>query len=265
MTKASNNYERLVRELHEALFKADGVENILVLHDVKISGKSGASHQIDVYWEFKLAGVMYKTCIECKHWNSTVKKSHVASFSTVIDDIGNVTGIFATTVDFQRGARLLAKYKGIRLILVNYLLKEINLNMKFRIPETHIVDLEFDRKHAKTLLAEKGMDSFEFKLNLTGFEVLYDLDGNKKCLLRDLFNVLKNNQGDNRLELIDTYFKTEIGNIRLNAILYRTSYGQIETNDLITINDISKAIMEDIFENTACYLNDDGSVTDIET
>lgn len=265
MTSESNNYELLVKELHEALFKADGVENISVLNNVRIRGKSGASHQIDVYWEFKIAGVMYKTCIECKHWNSSVKKSHVASFSTVIEDIGNVTGIFATTVGYQKGAKLLGKDKGIRLILVNYLLKEINLNLKFKVPETQIVDLEFDRKHAKCLLAEKGMLSFEGKLNLTGFEELYDTDGNRKCLLIDLFNGLNSKKGDNRLELIDTYFKTEIGNIRLNAILYRTSYRQIETYNLIPVNDISKAIMEDIFENTACYLNDDGSVTYIET
>lgn len=70
----STPYELLVQELHQALLNNDGVENINVRHNVKIKGRSGATHQIDVYWEFKLAGVTYKTCIECKHYNTSVKK-----------------------------------------------------------------------------------------------------------------------------------------------------------------------------------------------
>jgi hypothetical protein len=74
MTHASLEYEKLVKDLHEALLHADGVQTIDVRHNVKIKGKSGATHQIDVYWEFKLAGVTYKTCIECKHYGTKIKK-----------------------------------------------------------------------------------------------------------------------------------------------------------------------------------------------
>ena len=53
-------YEHFVQAIYETLLKADGVESIAVRHDVKLPGKSGCDHQIDVYWEFKVAGRLTK-------------------------------------------------------------------------------------------------------------------------------------------------------------------------------------------------------------
>ncbi len=138
MTTLSTKYEILTKELHEALLRSDGVESIKVLHNVKIKGKSGATHQIDVYWEFILAGVKYKTCIECKHLDHPVRKSHIATFATILEDIGNTTGIFATTTGFQKGAIQLANQRGIRLILVNALIKSINITYMFSRTDTPV-------------------------------------------------------------------------------------------------------------------------------
>lgn len=129
--KLDTEYELLVREFHQSLLKAEGVEHIDVRHNVKIVGKSGASHQIDVYWKFSYAGVVYQTCIECRHYNSRVKKSHIAAFAEILRDIGPSTGIFATTIGYQSGAIALANHNNIRLLTINHLTNRLILTIRF--------------------------------------------------------------------------------------------------------------------------------------
>ena len=109
----NNEYEQLVAQIYQGMLEYDGFENLRVEHDVTITGKSVATHQIDVYWEFKAAGTTYKTCVECKNYSSAVKKLHVAAFAETLRDIGNANGIIATTSSFQRGAKLLAEQNNI--------------------------------------------------------------------------------------------------------------------------------------------------------
>ncbi|MDD5203858.1 MAG: restriction endonuclease [Desulfobacterales bacterium] len=261
MTRESDSYERLVQELHEALLHSEGVENIAVCQNIKIQGRSRAAHQIDVYWEFRLAGVTYKTCIECKHFKKLVKKSHVAAFATVLDDIGNATGIFATTAGFQKGARLLAKEKGIRLILVNYILKTIHIASQFRMPLVTVTRLDFDRSHARQLLQAKGMQSYAFDtVGITGREVIVDSEGHPKCEFRKLFPSTDTGALTRAIEFEDAYLPTEIGNLRLRSAEYRVSVREFETEDLVTVDDVAKAIVEDVLENSALYLSDDGRI-----
>jgi len=267
MTKVSDDYELLVKELHEALLRNDGVENIKVLHNVKIRGKSKALHQIDVYWEFKLAGVTYKTCIECKFLKNAVKKSNVAAFSATLDDIGNATGIFATSSYFQSGAKLFAKEKGIRLVLVNYLFKTINIKGKFIIPDLFITGMEFDKEHAREVLKTKGLTNYKYSTTVSGEDFVYDVNviGQEKKQIKDILNPLMGKSGEGLVELEDTYYRTEIGNVKISSISYRVTHAEMDHEQTITVNDVSNAILEDVLDNTSCYLNDDGSITEIET
>ncbi|ABB32714.1 hypothetical protein Gmet_2490 [Geobacter metallireducens GS-15] len=260
MTKESEGYERLVKDVHDALLKNDGVENITVLQNVKLRGKSGASHQIDVYWEFRLAGVTYKTCIECKQFKESVKKSHVAAFASILEDIGNATGIFATTEGFQNGAKLLAKEKGIRLILVNYILKTIHLTGHFKIPQISVTNLTFDTDHAKQLLRERGLQVYSLQTHdISGRELIFDSQGTPKCKFRDLFTLLPTGSSQ-EIEPEDAYFPTEIGNLKIKSAEYTVAVHEHQTEDIITVDDVARAIMEDVFENNSLYLREDGSI-----
>jgi len=40
------------------------LKTIVVRHDVRLKGRSGQEYQIDVYWEYKIAGVTHKVAIE---------------------------------------------------------------------------------------------------------------------------------------------------------------------------------------------------------
>lgn len=260
----STGYEKLVKELHEALLKCDGVEHVAVMHDVKIKGKSGASHQIDMYWEFQLAGVTYKTCIECKHYNSKVKKAHVAAFATTLDDIGNATGIFATTHGFQAGAQILAKERDIRLILVNHLLKTVCIRSTIRIPETCITRVEHDEEQARACLRQRGLEHYSHELDWHPNTCFYDSEGTPQLMLHELMKDAKKEPGSWVLEPEGLYERTGIGLIRLKSISYEVTVNSLSSEDELVVNDVSKAIMEDVLTNISCYLNDDGSVVQVE-
>lgn len=113
---ASTDYEVLIRNIHDALIRADGYQTIAVQHDVRVPGRSGQAHQIDVFWRFDVAGVEHRTAIECKRYMRPVSIDVVRSFSAVIEDIGNTCGVIVTTVGFQSGAQKFAASKGIRLL-----------------------------------------------------------------------------------------------------------------------------------------------------
>ena len=63
-------FEKLTQEIYQAFCDFDtsekGFKKLQVLHNVKIKGKSGTTHQIDVFWKFSLAGVDYCTLVEAK-------------------------------------------------------------------------------------------------------------------------------------------------------------------------------------------------------
>ncbi len=114
----SRDYEILTKNIHETLMRAEGHNTVSVDHDVKVPGRSGHHHQIDVFWKFKVAGVEYRTAVECKHHSRPVSIEIVKGFAALLDDIGNISGIIVTTVGFQKGAQSFAESRGVRLLTI---------------------------------------------------------------------------------------------------------------------------------------------------
>lgn len=115
MANENTEYEKLTQEIYQAICNAEGVKNISVQHNVKVPGKSGCNHQIDVYWEFEIMGVTHRVAIECKNYSSEVSVGKVRDFFGVLHDISNVNGIFVTKVGYQSGAVKFANHYGINL------------------------------------------------------------------------------------------------------------------------------------------------------
>jgi hypothetical protein len=63
------DYELLTQAVYQAILSKDGHQNIEVEHDVELKGRSAATHQVDVYWRFKQAGVEHKVLVECKNYS----------------------------------------------------------------------------------------------------------------------------------------------------------------------------------------------------
>lgn len=111
----SIEYELFTREIYQQLVDADTVKATKVQHDVKLEGKSGQKHQIDVYWEYEIAGITHKVAIECKNYSKPIAISKVRDFYGVLSDLNNVAGIMVTKAGFQEGAKKFAKQYGISL------------------------------------------------------------------------------------------------------------------------------------------------------
>lgn len=128
------SYEELVQEVYQALLAGgsgkDNMTNMKVQHNVVLQGKSGTSHQIDVYWEFEIAGIKYATIVEVKDWKTPVKQEQLHSFKTVLDDIpGFPHGVYVSRGGFQSGAKAFAEYNGIKLMQITENEKEITLRI----------------------------------------------------------------------------------------------------------------------------------------
>lgn len=72
-------YERFVRDIIEALLRAQGLETVKVEHDVQIRGLS-RSHQVDVYWEYRLGGVLHRVIINCKRYDHPVTSARAPPY-----------------------------------------------------------------------------------------------------------------------------------------------------------------------------------------
>lgn len=109
-------YELFTQQVYQILLNVEWPgKNICVQHDVKLAGISGQEHQIDVYWEYELAGIKHKVAIECKNYNSPLAIGKIRDFYGVLADIKDVKGIIVAAKGFQKGAKDFAKAYGINL------------------------------------------------------------------------------------------------------------------------------------------------------
>jgi len=68
-----------------------------VKHNVKLVGRSGIEHQIDVYAEYKAPLHISKIIIECKSYDKPIDKDIVMKLIYEVQDLGVNRGILVTT------------------------------------------------------------------------------------------------------------------------------------------------------------------------
>ena len=114
-------YEKFTQEIYQELVNADVLKTTDVQHNVKLRGRSGQEHQIDVYWEYEIAGTKHKVAIECKNYNQAVPIGRVRDFFGALYDLVDVKGIMVTKVGYQKGAKEYSSYYGINLKELRFL------------------------------------------------------------------------------------------------------------------------------------------------
>jgi hypothetical protein len=108
-------YEILAQRIFQALHDQSQIKNIQVQQNVKLQGKT-LEHQIDVYWEYELGGVVYRAIVQAKDWGQAVTQNQLLAFKAILDDLpGQPRGIFVTRTGYQTGAQTFAKANGIIL------------------------------------------------------------------------------------------------------------------------------------------------------
>lgn len=83
------------------LFEKNGYR---VTHDIKMEGKSGTTHQIDVLAEYKAPLHTSTVIIETKSYQSNIDKDIIMKLIQIQQDLSADRAILATTSDFTTGA-----------------------------------------------------------------------------------------------------------------------------------------------------------------
>lgn len=98
-------------QLH-ALFEAHGYR---ALHNVRMTGRAGAEHQIDVYAELELPLQVVRVIVEAKAYDQPVDKDALLKLQQIVDDLGADRGVLATTSAFTSGALKMAEGRNVDL------------------------------------------------------------------------------------------------------------------------------------------------------
>jgi hypothetical protein len=245
MNSDPTEYELFVKELHQRIIEKQGYRDIQVQHNIKIEGKSGAKHQIDVYWRNHIAGVIQHYCVECKFWKSDVKKSDIASFISVLHDIGSARGIFVTTKGFQRGAQLLAEQNDIILVTANKIEKNYPAQLKIGMPSFENVEFSLkiadDEKYAK-FEKWKSLDHLEIIV----FNRMHENIGNLIGLVE---NLDFQNDGDYEFDLSGRYLYIIDEFIELNTVSLQFKNNFFEPLTLNGYSEVAEAVANYILTN----------------
>ena len=121
MKNTGESYENFVKSLHEALLHLEtlGIQkNIKIEMRKKITDNCGIDREFDLYWEYELGGITYKTVIECKDYNSAVSVEKIDALIGKIKDLPDLKPVFATKIGYQSGAQKKAEQNKIDLLIV---------------------------------------------------------------------------------------------------------------------------------------------------
>ena len=121
MAKMGSEYEQFVQKLQQALLDSESFaeqHNITVERNKKIIDNIGIEREFDLYWEYELAGITYKTIIECKDYSSRISIEKIDALIGKLHDLPDIKPVFATKIGYQSGAEIKARQNKIDLLIV---------------------------------------------------------------------------------------------------------------------------------------------------
>lgn len=115
------NYEGFVCKLQKAIIESDkliGQNNIIIERNKKLIDGNGIEREIDLYWEYSLGELVYKTAIECKDYNRKIGIEKIDALIGKMKDLPTIKPVFATKIGYQVGAIKKAEKNGVELLIV---------------------------------------------------------------------------------------------------------------------------------------------------
>lgn len=269
---ASTEYELFTREVYRQLSAYHHTCFTKVQHNIKLKGRSGCEHQIDVYWEYKKDGIEHRVAIECKNYNKRVSKDKVSAFHGILFDLDDVEGIMVSKQGFQKGAKQYAEHYGISL-------KELRSPNE---GETIIGNIDF-RLHVKktrTLFRVDEQWAEEHGINIPEYKRRMDMmsmDNNRRLdtvthiPLPFVDDAVRTAKGDYIISLgtirdsikdypyvlpfQDGYINTKPwGKIKILEVKFDHNAEDIQRNIAIDAVGFVKAILKDTFSNTTDFM-----------
>lgn len=116
--KAGESLESYTQYVYSRLLILSDYDEVIVSKNVAILGKSGATNEFDVFYQFTHLNIECKVAIECKDWKTPVSIKEVRDFASKIEDVGmgQFLGVMVSKNGYQEGAETYAKSKGITLL-----------------------------------------------------------------------------------------------------------------------------------------------------
>lgn len=257
-TNPGTEYEKLVREIYQTLLDATEPRTVKVEHDVKLRGRSGCEHQVDVYWEFGSGRETYKTVIECKHYAKELKVGIVRDFFGVLHDVGDVKGIIVTTRGYQSGAGKFADHYKIGLKLVRPpedadwegRLRKLVVEGAGYYPTNVRVWPELDERW----LAEMGISEEQVRTGIlaTGEHAILDASGRRITTLEEIIKAYplpRERRRDHRIlhPLDDAYVEhPELGPLKIRGLWIVYDVAETFARTTVSGDEIAKAILKDV-------------------
>ena len=260
-------YEKFTQEIYNEILKNLYVKNIEVRHNVKLMGKSGQKHQIDVYWEYQYDNTTFKIVIECKNYNHTVSIGKVRDFFGVLYDLEDVKGIMVTKKGYQEGAKKFGAHYGIDLMelrepeegeaIVAETTLTIDSSARHRL---FLVDEDWAKAHDFNIqLYQKRLDCLSFSpssnkwINSTHIPLTTKenkIRNAKDEIIADIQKLeeeLPENCQQNKDYIFpfdDAFIKTDCGNIKIKEIKFEYENHTEMKQFKIDAQNITKAILK---------------------
>jgi|TARA_R100000027_G_scaffold64438_1_gene57924 hypothetical protein len=269
-------YEKLTQEIYQAINSAEGVKNIEVKHNIKLAGKSGCNHQIDVYWEFEMMGEKHRVAIECKNYSKEVSVGRVRDFFGVLHDVGNVKGIFITKKGYQSGAVKFGEHYGISLKELRFpsqsdwegRVKDIGIKMSVFSTDIKQRNIDIDMDWLFKNTAYKEGDQVDLSGMADDIKIV-DAEGNSITDFHTIESALPHEWKEevtrtHEEKFTDAFLKSPKGELfKINGISYVYDVNS-ETEESVTEGErIAKAILRDVTSGNIKFYDTQGNVRDV--
>lgn len=275
MTAPYVEYEQFVRDIFETLLRAQGLETVKVEHDVQVPGIS-RPRQVDVYWEYRLGGVLHRVVINCKRYANAVEVGDVEQMRGVLADMPGAQGVIATTVGYQQGAVDFAKTHGIGLKVIRKpvdadwdgMLREIQLEIRVTSPTPLGVDVQLDKEWiaANLTVAERDALLGPFRGNPTQIWI-EDRTNGSRTTMAELFrqvptaNVPHGAELSHRFAWDDAMYENPaFPAAKIRALVFKYAIHDGPTVVSSVRFDDARAIVRDAIADTLLFIQEDGIV-----
>jgi hypothetical protein len=159
-------YQTIVAALVDEMRRQESVLTTVIEPNMALHGKSGATHRIDVYWEFMAGANMYKCAIEAKHWDKPVSRRELSRFNAVLKDLkGQHKGVFVASSGYQKEAHNFAERYGIDVYIFPFTIEMTNDNVTFFIPKFEHIAPVFDEEWVERVLMPKLREEGSLEFN----------------------------------------------------------------------------------------------------
>lgn len=272
----NTEFELFTQWVYQRLVNNDILKPTKVQHNVRLKGKSGCKHQIDVYWEYEIAGNLHRVAIECKNYDSLVPVGKVRDFQGVLADLNNVNGIMVSRKGYQEGAKKYADQYGISLKVVrqpawNEIIGSITTvvhadirHTLYLIDEGWIAEHSFDLNKLRKFYASFQFEKADYWRTATHFPIetkdhfIRDGKGQKITSLEELEQQLPENPEPGTSFMFpfeDGWLDSRHwGPVRIREVKFEFESKTQETTINLAADDFVAAILEDALGGKTDYV-----------